>query len=176
MHKAINDRFSPRSFTTDMIHDAAMNELLEAARSAPSSYNEQPWRMVVAKRGSDVFNRIVDNLMPGNQPWAKFASHLIVWVSKTMMDRTGGPNRFAMYDVGQAAAYFTLQASSRGIQARQMGGFRKDAMDNALRLPDGFESAAVMAVGYPDAVRPKRERKPLEELILTVSESEGVTA
>ncbi len=144
-------RYSPYAFSTRPVEPEKLRQLFEAARSAPSSYNEQPWRFVVARReDSEGFGRLLDALVDQNRKWARNAPVLVLSVAKADFTHSGQPNRHALYDVGQAAAYLTLQATELDLYVHQMAGFDPVKARQLLNIPDGYEPAAMMAVGYPD--------------------------
>ena len=144
-------RYSPYAFSPRPVEPEKLRQLFEAARSAPSSFNEQPWRFVVARReDSQAFERLLDTLVAQNRKWAQYAPVLVLSVAKADFTQSSQPNRHAFYDVGQAAAYLTLQATELGLFVHQMGGFDPVRARQLLHIPEGYEPAAMMAVGYPD--------------------------
>ncbi len=140
--------------------------LLEAARLAPSSYNEQPWRFIVVPReDSEAFNRFLDVLMPKNREWANTASVLILATVKTNFTHNGAPNRHAWYDVGQAVASMTLQATDLGLSVHQMGGFDRELARVAFHIPEGYEPAVAVAIGRaPEQQAGGHVRHPVSEI------------
>jgi nitroreductase len=148
-------RWSPRSFdaTAELTREAVVASL-EAARWAPSANNVQPWRFVVGFRGDDTFATIAANLMSFNAAWAPQASALVVNIAHTS-DAEGKENAYALYDLGQAVAHFTLQASHDGLFTHQMGGINREELAAAFNVPAGFSVISVTAVGAlgaPDAL------------------------
>jgi len=168
-------RHSPRAFHHDAtLTDEQLGSLLEAARWSASSGNSQPWRLFVAKRGEPLFDSIVEALASGNQSWATHASALIVNVAKVITDE-GTEEKWAVYDIGQAAAHLSIQATDMGLIVHQMGGFDRDALSRALTLDDAHQPWAVLAVGHQgdpallpeklqDREKNPRVRKPLDEI------------
>lgn len=148
-------RWSPRSFdATAELTREAVTASLEAARWAPSANNVQPWRFVVGFRGDDTFATIAANLMSFNALWAPQSSALIVNIAHTT-DAEGKENAYALYDLGQAVAHFTLQASHDGLFTHQMAGINRDELAAAFNVPAGFSVISVTAVGAlgaPDAL------------------------
>jgi len=148
-------RWSPRSFdATAELTREAVTASLEAARWAPSANNVQPWRFVVGFRGDDTFATIAANLMSFNAAWAPQSSALVVNIAHTT-DAEGKENAYALYDLGQAVAHFTLQASHDGLFTHQMGGINRDELAAAFNVPAGFSVISVTAVGTlgaPDAL------------------------
>jgi nitroreductase len=171
----IRERWSPRAF--DASRTVALDDLwrlFEAARWAPSSRNEQPWRFVATHREHSPrsYQALYGALNATNQMWATSAPVLILTAVQLVMERTGETNRHAYYDAGQAVAYLTMQAQSQGLGIRQMEGFTHAAAREVCQVPEGFEPAVVMAVGYPGSpdslanekhraaeVSPRRRRK-----------------
>lgn len=140
------ERWSTRIFDpVTPIDEPALTSALEAARWAPSANNTQPWRFVVARRGSDAHRTIVDALTGFNRAWAADAAALVVFAANTAVD--GKPLTWAAYDTGQAAAYFTVQAHAAGLHTHQMGGFDRAGLADAFGFGDSLAAVTVMAVG-----------------------------
>jgi len=170
------ERWSTRIFDpATPIDEQALASALEAARWAPSANNTQPWRFVVARRGSAAHAQIVDALMGFNQSWATDAAALVVFASSAALD--GKPLPWAAYDTGQAAAHFTVQAHASGLHTHQMGGFDRDAIAAAFGFGDDIVAVTVMAVGAlgdidaaPEALRERelapRVRRPIAESLI----------
>ena len=170
------ERWSTRIFdATATIDEAALASALEAARWAPTAANTQPWRAIVARRGSEAHAKILSTLMGFNAAWAGDAALLIVFVAETTRD--GKPMTWALYDTGQAAAHFTVQAHANGLSTHQMGGFDRDAISAAFDLSDDFTPISVMAVGELGDIRTAsdemqqrenapRTRRPIGETVI----------
>jgi nitroreductase len=147
----IRARWSPRAFDPDrFIPPDDLWPLFEAARWAPSSMNEQPWRFVVAdrSRSPEAFARLLEALVPKNQAWARSAPVLVLVTVRQTHERNEADNVHAWYDAGQAVAFLTLQATASGLSLRQMEGFDRARAREACRVPEPFELVVVMAVGY----------------------------
>lgn len=141
------ERWSTRIFDASaLIDEAALASALEAARWAPSANNSQPWRFIVARRGSEAFQTIYASLRDFNKSWAGDASVLLVAVAQTATDE-GSTLHFAQYDTGQAVAHFTVQAHAGGLATHQMGGFDRAAVKEAFDLPENLTPLTVIAVG-----------------------------
>jgi nitroreductase len=169
-------RWSPRSFdaAAELTRESVLGSL-EAARWAPSANNVQPWRFVVGFRGDDTFATIAANLMSFNAVWAPQASALVVNIAHTT-DAEGKENAYALYDLGQAVAHFTLQAAHDGLFTHQMGGINREELDAAFNVPAGFSVISVTAVGSlgaPEALPPvlaerevaPRTRSELDDIV-----------
>jgi nitroreductase len=170
------ERWSTRIFDASApIDETALASALEAARWAPTAANTQPWRVVVARRGSAAHASIVDALAGFNQAWAGDAAALLVFVAETTRDEK--PMTWALYDTGQVAAHFTVQAHANGLSTHQMGGFDRAALSTAFGLSDDFTPVTVMAVGELGDIRTAsdelqarenapRTRRPVAESVI----------
>lgn len=173
LHPPIAARWSPSRF--DEAREVARGELLallEAARWAPSSGNEQPWRFVVLPREHPARAAVEAALRPGNA-WARRASVLLVALAKLPRERGGDPNPWAEHDTGIATGLLLVQATALGLATQPMGGWDADALRAALGVPEGYRPTTVIAVGHHDPglrdprleereARP-RARRPLGE-------------
>lgn len=164
---AIRDRWSPRAFADRPVTDDELLSLLEAARWAPSSSNEQPWTYLLARRGTEGFRSLLDCLKEGNVRWAERAPVLMMSFAHGAFRKSGRTNRFAFHDVGLANMSMALQAASMGMAIHMMAGYFADRVRQRYELPDQVEPVAAMAVGHrggdPDALPdelPERERQP----------------
>ncbi|MGA7719862.1 MAG: nitroreductase family protein [Ignavibacteriaceae bacterium] len=176
IHELLKKRYSTRAFADKKVEPEKIINLLEAARWSPSSMNGQPWRFVIASKQDIVnFNNLVSVLNEPNQIWAKNAAVLILTIAKLDYDAAGQLNKHALYDLGNAVANLTFQATAMDLFVRQMGGFNTDNARNLFSIPAGYEPVSVLALGYkgnPEAlpeplkVREKaaRTRKGLYEI------------
>lgn len=179
VHELIRQRWSPRAFADRPVEPSKLRQILEAARWAASSYNEQPWRFVVATKDEpDDYERMLECLVPFNQRWGQTAPVLLLSFYRTTFSRNDKPNRCASHDVGAAAAQLTLQATALDLYVHQMAGIRPGAIREAYDVPDVFEPMAALAVGYmgdpaqlPDELEEReqapRTRRPLEDTVFS---------
>jgi nitroreductase len=144
----IHQRWSPRSFTNKEIDKATLLRIFEAARWAPSSSNEQPWRFIVGLKGERTWDLIWDTLVDFNQKWAKLAPVLVLSIGKKTSSRSQKPNIAYQYDVGQSVAYITFQAMHEGIHVHQMGGFDGEKAARLFNVPADYHVLTAFALGY----------------------------
>jgi nitroreductase len=176
---AVLARWSARSFADREVSPADLRKVFEAARWAASSYNEQPWRFIVGLRNSLTYKKIFSTLIGFNQGWAGAAPVLILGVAKTKFSHNGTDNGYALYDLGAASSYLTLQAAALGLTTHQMAGFDQAAARQAFEIPEDYALGAVIALGHqgepsalphPDLIAHEvapRARKPLNEFVLS---------
>lgn len=151
LDEAIGMRWSPKGFLDIPVEPEKLRSLFEAARWSPSSRNEQPWRFIVeTKSHPEGYERLFSTLTESNESWACQAPLLIAGFAKKHFDRDNMPNRTAMYDTGGAVANLTVQAVSLGLQVHQMGGYDMRLLKELYNVPEEFEPAAILAVGYAD--------------------------
>jgi nitroreductase len=170
-------RFSPYVFQPRAVERDKLMSCLEAARWAPSSYNEQPWSFLIAERDGQEFQRMLDCLLEGNQAWAKNAGFLLITVAAETFSRNNKPNRVCDHDIGLAAGNLTLQAMSLGLHVHQMEGINLSKTRHVYGIPDSHHPLTAIAIGYagdPDnadneqlAQRDKtpRKRKSIDDII-----------
>jgi nitroreductase len=151
--------------------------LFEAARWAPSSNNNQPWRFIYACRNTDSWPIFFDLLTEQNKIWAKNAAVLIVVVSKNTFDYNEKPARTHSYDSGAAWENFALQGSLKALVVHGMQGFDYDRARKALNIPDVFQVEAMIAVGkpgkkdeLPEALKEREQPSPRKDLAEIVME------
>ena len=145
-------RRSPRAMSGAPLPRAELWRLLEAARWAPSSGNQQPWRFVVAEQGTPGFSAIHATLAAGNQPWSARAAAFIVVCAEVIRTTTEGqraPRRLAAFDAGAAWMSLALQGSQQGLVVHAMEGFDHIACKGAVHAPADVDVLAVVAIGLP---------------------------
>jgi nitroreductase len=148
----IRQRWSPRAFDgAREVTAEALGRLFEAARWAPSSGNEQPWRFLVARRGgeSGAYAGMVSSMTERNQAWASAAPVLVLVAVRATLERNDAANAHAWYDTGQAVGFLTLQATDMGLGLRQMAGFDRERARTACLVPPPFDPTVIIAIGYP---------------------------
>jgi len=177
IHDLLARRWSPRAFDPDKpVSRQALTSLFEAARWAPSCFNDQPWRYLVCDRFGDkaAWERAFGCLVPGNQAWVKNAAVLLAAVAGSKFAHNEKPNRWGQYDSGAASENMCLQATALGLSIHQMGGFDAEKLRAEFQIPDEFVPMAMIALGFPgdpDSLDEKyrsselgaRERRPLSD-------------
>jgi len=177
IHELIARRWSPYAFADRPVAVDDLRSLFEAARWAASSYNEQPWRYIVAtKADPPEFDRVLSCLVEGNQAWAKAAPVLALGCVSLRFALNNKPNAAAVHDLGIASATLTLEATARGLFVHQMIGIVPEKARETYRIPEEYQPLTGLAIGYPadpqEAPEKYRERdlaprtrKPLAEFV-----------
>ena len=172
-------RWSPRAFSDRPVEPEKLRSIFEAARLAPSSANEQPWRFIVATRDEpESHQALYACLREGNQVWAGVAPVLMLTLARATYAKSGGENRHAWHDVGLAVALLSVQATALGLYLHQMAGILPERARRRFDVPEPFEVVSAIALGYlgdasrlPEDLqareRRSRSRKSLSEIVFT---------
>ncbi|WP_048571060.1 nitroreductase family protein [Clostridium cylindrosporum] len=170
----IQRRWSPRAFSNEKVNIDDIYGVLEAARLAPSCYNEQPWRYIIAFEEEDlkVMRDLIDK---SNRVWADNAPVLIAFLSKRRFKHNTRENYWHMFDVGASWGYLTIEAQSRGLITRGIGGFNMTRARRVLNVPYNYDIVTLVAMGkqgdvniLPEDLRVKEvpsERMDLSEIL-----------
>lgn len=168
-------RWSPRAMSGEAVSEADLDRLFEAARWAPSTYNEQEWRFLYSLANGEEWPAFFNLLMDANQAWCHRAGALIVGLSSKTFSRNGKPNPVHTLDCGLAVENLLLQGAAMGLVCHAMAGFDRGRARLALGVPDDFDVEVMIAVGHPGSIdalpegyqdldRAPSDRKPLGEI------------
>ena len=177
VHELVIARWSPYAFSDRAVSKADLLSLFEAARWAPSSYNEQPWSYIVAtKENPQEYARLLSCLVEGNRTWAQVAPVLALGCTRLIFVRNGQPNAAAIHDLGLASENLVLEATARGLAVHQMIGILPDRARELYQVPADVQPLTGLAIGYaadpgslPEKLRERdlapRTRKPLAAFV-----------
>lgn len=176
------NRWSPRAFADKPVEDEKLLQLLEAARWAASSNNEQPWRFFIGKKSESesenfgeresegergetqenenkkaqesTYEKLHEGLNKWNKKWTWTAPVLCVTIAKKTFTKNDDVNKHAWHDVGLAMGNLSAQATSMGLYLHQMAGIEADYLYEALQIPKAeYEIVSMFALGYQDETR-----------------------
>lgn len=176
IHWPLANRWSPRAFGPAPVSAEDLAKLLEAARWAPSCYNEQPWAFLVATRDqAEEFQKILSCLVEFNQMWAKNAPILILGLTRKTFQHNGKPNAHAGHDLGLATAQMIIEGESLGLRTHAMAGILPNRIREIFGVPEEFEPVSALAIGHPgdpeslpepllSKEKAPRERKSLDQI------------
>lgn len=175
IQKQFLSRISSRAFSKERLSEEELFALFEAARWAPSSYNNQPWRFIYVRNGDKEWETFFNVLVDFNKSWCKDADTLVLVISKNNFEKNNKPSVTSRFDTGAAWMSLALEAHLRNIVAHGMEGFDYKAIKEKLRIPDTFTVEAMVAIGkqgnieeLPKELKEKETpslRKPLNEII-----------
>lgn len=169
----ISKRRALRALSTEEIPKEILLRLVEAAHSAPSGGNSQPWRIITVVE-TEQLNRLKETLTSGNY-WAKQAPVITAFVTNPAWSIRLDERDFAYFELGMAAMAYQLQATEENLIAHPMAGFDASAAKRVLEIPEEDILQVLIAVGYQNDesfLSPKhqemekslRTRRPLEEI------------
>lgn len=175
VHELILNRWSPRSFSTQPVTDLELMTILDAARWAQNSFNNQPWRFIYARHESKDWKKFLDLLVSANKVWAQNARVLVLVISKKTFDYNESPSRTHSFDTGAACQNMALQAAYLDIVCHVMEGFDYDAAKKVFNISDIYQVEAMFALGklgskqdLPEKIKEREtpsNRKPLKEVV-----------
>ena len=177
IHALIKKRWSPRAFSDKRVDPDLLRQLFDAARWAPSSFNEQPWRFVIASKDeSEEYERLSQVLNDFNKKWATTAPVLILTLAKDNFERNSKPNKHASHDLGQAVSYMTFEATRHDLYLHQMAGILPEKAIELFNIPEHYTPMTMIALGYlgdidvlPESLQEKekgeRSRLSIDEIV-----------
>ena len=176
MNELILKRRSTVLFSSKEIDKDIIQDLFNAARWAPSSMNQQPWRFIYVLKGDSQYDGLLSCLAEKNQQWAKNAPLLLLTVAQVISDYNDRENIYAWHDTGMSYANLVFQATCEGLSVHPMGGFDREKTKLVAAIPERFEPVAFAAIGYksdsndfpPELLEresSKRVRKPLRDFL-----------
>jgi nitroreductase len=172
----IAKRWSARAFSTRPVEKSKLLSILEAARWAPSSRNEQPWRYIVFTNENPEKLKKAQSVLKDINEYAKRAPILICAIARKTYSDNQNYNRLHFHDLGAANENMFLEAFNQGLIMHEMGGFDVQKAKEVFNIPEEFEIGIMIAIGYQDTydVLPEsivkkasipRERKSLSEIV-----------
>lgn len=159
-------RYSPREFLDKDISETDLLTILEAASTAPSCFNEQPWRFVLGEK-----DKFLEILMEGNREWNRGLNTFILLCSKENFERKNRDgslkrNVYNSFDAGTSWGYMTIQGQLLGISMHAMAGFDSQRAKEIFHLEDDIKPEAVISLGYAQDPKEFTQRKDLESVII----------
>jgi nitroreductase len=181
----IAKRWSARAFSPRPVENTKLLSILEAARWAPSSRNEQPWRYIVFTTDNPKMLKKAQSVLKEINDYAKRAPILICAIAKKTYSENGNPNRLHFHDLGAANENMFLEAFNQGLIMHEMGGFDVQKAREVFNVPEDYEVGIMIAIGYqdtyhvlPDRLKEKvftpRVRKPLSEIVFIEEIGNGI--
>ncbi len=172
----ILNRWSPRAMSGEPISKEELFTLFEAARWAPSSYNNQPWIFIYGMQGTDAWKTLHALQVPFNQEWTKKSSALVLIVSKNNFYQNDKPAITHSFDTGAAWMALALEGHEKGLVVHGMQGFDYEAAKSKLHIPKDYTVEAMAAIGRPapkETLSPELQakevpstRRPLADFVM----------
>lgn len=161
------DRYSCRFYDTQRpVADEDLQNILEAARLAPSACNRQPWQFVTV-RDEDARKKLLGK----SRPTFVTAPVLIACcgIHDKAWHRPSDGKDHTDVDLSIATEHICLAAAAAGLATCWICSFDTEAARDVLALPEGVECVALIPVGYADKEHypevPQKVRKPTAETI-----------
>ena len=160
VYECLKTRLTVRRFKPDPVPADVVTRILEAARWAPSSRNQQPWHLVV------VTDRGVLAEMGHIATSGQFLADAPLAIAVLMDGDADSPE----LDAGRALQQMEIMAWSEGLGTCFVGVPFEDQnrrIKEMLGVPDRLKLITVLPFGYrADDIRgTRRRRKPLAEMV-----------
>jgi len=186
INELIARRWSARAFSTRPVERSKLLSILESARWAPSSRNEQPWRYVIFTSDNVEKLKKAQSVLKDINDYAKRAPILICAITKKSYSDNSNYNRLHFHDLGAANENMFLEAFNQGLIMHEMGGFDVKKAREVFNVPEDFEVGIMIAIGYQDThhILPEtliqkaftpRQRKPLSEIAFIEELGNGIS-
>jgi nitroreductase len=145
----IKKRLSPVIFKKNVVEREKIDVLIEAARWAPSCFNNQSWNYVFVSKDATTREDFEEALTRGNA-WAKAAPFLVaVGADPEGACKTNDVPYYA-YDVALSVMSLVIEAEHQGLRVHQMAGWDEEKAKMALGFPDEYRVVVVFALGYEE--------------------------
>jgi len=158
---AIRKRYSCRSYTDKPIEQSKLDEILEAARLAPSAKNFQDWRFIIV---ADKNKKHQLAEAANNQKFLENAGAIIVACSVSDYIMCCG-QPVGPIDIAIALEHICLQAAQLGLATCWIGSFFPEKVRPILGIPENVPIIELMALGYPADKQPVLNRQPSEKIV-----------
>lgn len=155
-------RYSVRAYKSTPVEYDKLEEVLEAARMAPTAANRQPFQLIIIPTEG----REEELLRIYNKSWFVQAPVVICacGITSESWVRQDGKN-YCGVDVAIAMDHLILAAADLGLGTCWVGAFNPEEARKVLKIPDELEPIAFTPLGYPDDQPRDKIRKPIEEII-----------
>lgn len=181
----VRNRRSVRKFKPDPVPDAHVRQILDAARLAPTSGNQQPWQFLVVT-DRELIDRLKDtcieqSLAARSARLGEVTAEQAAAVARSYEDYLSAPvyvvvltdneSRYPTYnhwDGPLAAGYLMLAARALGYGTV----FITDSIPDEITrqvfdIPDRYTRVCITPIGVPDAWPDSPPKKSLDEFIMT---------
>ncbi len=177
------NRLSPTVFDEKDFDKKKLYALVEAARWAPSCFNNQSWNYVFVHK-TDATRMILEEALTRGNAWAKRAPYLVAVAADPEQDCMNNDLPFYAYNAGLSVMCLVIEAEHLGLRVHQMAGWNEQKVKEALGYPSNFRVIVLFALGYEADVNKlweslnektrtklarKRERRPMKDNFFSAS-------
>lgn len=160
----ITRRYSVRNYKSTPVENYKLEQVLGAARLAPSAVNFQPWHFIVVTQPEN----LAKIHLTYHREWFRTAPVIIIACADHSLSwkRSFDGKDSAEIDVAIAVDHMMLQAADLGLGTCWVCNFDTQRCAEALKLPGHIEPVVLVPLGYPENEEiPQKKRKLLEEII-----------
>ncbi len=162
----IKGRRSIRNFKTEDLPEQIVENLVEAARWAPSAGNIQPWKFIIVRK-PETKKKLVKAAL--EQAFVEEVPVVIIVCADENRSSQGygsrGRTLYCIQDTAAAIQNIHLAAYALGLGTCWIGAFDEEEARKILKIPQGIRPVAIIPVGYPAESPQPRKRRPLDEIV-----------
>ena len=144
IENAIFKRKSSVNFSNENITDSEIKQIIEASKWAPSSRNNQPWRIIAVNNKSKKFLNLIETLSEANQDWAKNSGLILVFCTNEF-ESVFNPKVFL--EIGFAGQNAMLMSTELNLETHPIGGWDEDKVKKLLLIPNKSKVAFLLVIG-----------------------------
>jgi nitroreductase len=156
----VRRRRSVRKYRPDPVPQATIDQVLEAARLAPSWANSQCWTFILVTDP-----KVKRRLAKAGNDWVEHAPAIIAVCAEPEKSGVKGDQQYYLLDVGIALEHLVLAATDQGLGTCWIGWFEEETARRALGVPGDVRVVALTPLGYPDEEPEARPRRSPDEIV-----------
>lgn len=145
----IINRWSSRAMSGQEISDLELMSLFEAAKWAPSPFNNQPWRFIYVKRDSSKWQDALSLLYQGNRLWSKDAAVLVLALSYKYSGPDKKLSRTHSFDTGGACQNLAIQGCYMDLVVHPVEGFDYEKAREFFKIDPDYDIEVMYVIGKP---------------------------
>jgi nitroreductase len=164
--EAVKNRRSIRTYKKQALPQETINQLIDAARLAPSAGNGQPWAFVVAEKQET--KRLLSAAAYGQKSLLEASAVIMVCADQKRAQESydeRGRTLYCIQDTAAAVENILLTACALGLGTCWVGAFQEEEIRKIINAPPQMRPVAMIAVGYPNESPPARTRRPAAEVV-----------
>ncbi|MBQ8968962.1 MAG: nitroreductase family protein [Bacteroidaceae bacterium] len=155
-------RYSCRQYKSAPIPEETLDYIRECVRLAPSAVNLQPWRFLLITDAE----RLAQVKSCYKREWIETAPAIVICCTRRdeAWTRRCDQHNHSDIDIAIATEHLCLAASEQGLGNCWVCNFDVDKLNQTGIVPEGYEAAVLVPLGYAADQATEKKRKPMEEV------------
>jgi nitroreductase len=182
--ETVRGRRSVRSFLPNPVPENHMEAILDAARLAPTSGNQQPWKFIVVQDPGviqELMAACVEKVLDARRAQGMEISDEVVDATRARLEGYFSAPAYVVVLTDNESRYPTynhwdgpLAAGNLMLAARALGygtvfitdAIPEDVTKEVLNIPDQYTRVCITPLGIPEVWPETPDKKALEELVV----------